>query len=110
MKMREKPPCETNVGVCPLSSHLDLIGKKWSLKLLKALAAEDSKRFNEMAKSVKGITPRILAQRLAEMEKMGIISKKKFRESPPRVEYFLTEEGKKLTQCYRPGVTHIIKS
>ncbi|MBI4167333.1 MAG: helix-turn-helix transcriptional regulator [Candidatus Aenigmarchaeota archaeon] len=103
-------PCETHVGVCPLMSHLDLISKKWSLQLLKALATEDSKRFNEMAKSVKGITPRILAQRLVEMERMGIVSKKKFHESPPRVEYFLTEKGRELTQCYRPGVMHIIKS
>lgn len=107
---RKSLPCETHVGACPLSSHLDLISKKWSLQLLKALAAENSRRFNEMVTSVKGITPRILTQRLAEMERMGIISKKKFRESPPRVEYFLTEKGKKLTQCYRPGVTHIIKS
>ena len=103
-------PCETHVGVCPLISHIDLVSKKWSLQLLKTLAADDSKRFNEMAKSVKGITPRILTQRLVEMERMGIISKKKFNEVPPRVEYFLTERGKELTQCYRPGVTHIIKS
>ncbi len=103
-------PCETSVGACPLIFYLDLVSKKWSLKLLKVLAVEDSKRFNEMAKAVKGITPRILAQRLAEMEKSGIVSKKKFNEVPPRVEYFLTERGKELTQCYRPGVTHIIKS
>lgn len=102
-------PCETHVGFCPLISHIDLVSKKWSLQLLKTLAADDSKRFNEMAKSVKGITPRILAQRLTEMEKMGIVSKKKFRESPPRVEYFLTEKGKELTQCYRPGITHTVK-
>lgn len=102
-------PCESQVGVCPLTSYLDLVGKKWSLQLLKVLAMEDSKRFNEMAKAVKGITPRILAQRLVEMEKSGIVSKKKFNEMPPRVEYFLTERGRELTQCYRPGVTHIIK-
>ena len=107
---KKSVPCETHVGVCPLVSHMDLISKKWSLQLLKTLAAEDGKRFNEMVKSVNGITPRILAQRLVEMEKMGIISKKKFREAPPRVEYFLTERGKELTQCYRPGVTHIIRS
>lgn len=108
--MERKLPCETRVGVCPLISHLDLIGKKWSLHLLKTLATGSSRRFNEMAKSIKGITPRVLAQRLVEMERMGIISKKRFRQVPPRVEYFLTDRGRELARCYMPGVTHIIKS
>lgn len=98
------------MGACPLSSHIELVSKKWSLQLLKILAADYSKRFNEMIKSIEGITPRILSQRLAEMERMGIISKKKLNEAPPRVEYSLTKKGRELTQCYRPGVTHIIKS
>lgn len=95
---------------CPLIPYLELVSKKWSLQVLKSLAAGDSRRFNEMIKSVRGITPRVLSQRLAELEELGIVSKEKFREAPPRVEYFLTERGKELTRCYRPGVTHIIKS
>ncbi len=89
-----------NIDVCPLLTQLGFVSKKWSLQLVMSLASADNMRFGELARSLEGITPRMLAQRLDEMEKLGIVSKKRFNEAPPRVEYFLTDKGKDLARCY----------
>ncbi len=97
--------CVGNVDTCPLLTQLDFVGKKWSLRLVMLLASAESMRFGELSKSVGGITPRMLTQRLGEMENIGIVSKKRFNEVPPRVEYFLTDKGKDLARCYVHGNT-----
>lgn len=56
----------------------------------------DVKRFGELKKQIGDINPRTLSQRLDELERFGIITKKVFAEVPPRVEYSLTEKGKDL--------------
>ncbi len=95
--------CAGNPDTCPLLAQLDFVGKKWSLQLVMSLASADKMRFGELSKSTGGITPRMLAQRLVEMEKIGIVSKKRFNEVPPRVEYFLTDKGRDLARCYVHG-------
>ena len=89
-----------NANACPLFTQLGFISKKWSLRLVMLLASAESMRFGELSKSAGGITPRMLTQRLEEMENIGIVSKKRFNEVPPRVEYFLTDKGKDLARCY----------
>jgi DNA-binding HxlR family transcriptional regulator len=54
-------------------------------------------RFSHLEKSVEGINPRILSQRLDYLEQKGIIIKKNFAEVPPRIEYTLTQKGKDLS-------------
>jgi DNA-binding HxlR family transcriptional regulator len=83
---------------CPLFEEIGFVSKRWSLLILRSLS-KGSKRFVTIAKDLKGITPRVLAQRLEEMEKIGLVGKKKFREIPPRVEYSLTKKGKCLAKC-----------
>ncbi len=85
--------------VCPLFEEIGFVSKKWSLLILRSLSRGE-KRFVDLSRELKGITPRMLAQRLGEMEKRGIITKKRFSESPPRVDYLLTAKGKELTKCY----------
>ncbi|MFH0889910.1 MAG: helix-turn-helix domain-containing protein [Candidatus Aenigmatarchaeota archaeon] len=84
---------------CPLFGEIGFVSKKWSLLILRSLS-HDKKRFVDLSRELKNITPRILAQRLEEMESIEIISKKRFSEAPSRVEYFLTAKGKKLARCY----------
>jgi DNA-binding HxlR family transcriptional regulator len=73
-----------------------LLGKRWSLLILKNLNAKESIRFNELKRAVSGISSTVLADRLLELEREGLVSKKIYPEIPPRVEYSLTSRAKEL--------------
>ncbi|ADL08686.1 winged helix-turn-helix transcriptional regulator [Thermosediminibacter oceani] len=81
---------------CPLTFALNLIGGKWRLPIIWALSKNGTMRYNELRRSIHGITNMMLTQSLRELELYGIISRKQYMEIPPRVEYFLTDNGKNL--------------
>ena len=83
---------------CPVEETANLIGKKWVILILRELLA-GNRRFNELLRSLKGISPGVLSQRLNEMEKMGIITREVYAEVPLRVEYSLTEKGGDLKEA-----------
>lgn len=72
-----------------------IIGAKWTPQILYGLHAGVS-RFCELQKEVAGINPRTLSARLDDLVCQGIVTKQKFNEVPPHVEYTLTEKGKDL--------------
>jgi DNA-binding HxlR family transcriptional regulator len=74
----------------------DLLGRRWMLAILWAAAEEGAVRFNEFKSALDGIPPRTLAQRLAELEEAGVLERRVHDSRPPRVEYRLTEAGRKL--------------
>jgi DNA-binding HxlR family transcriptional regulator len=75
----------------------DLLGRRWMLAILWAAAEEGAVRFNEFKQALEGIPPRTLAQRLAELEEAGVLERRVLADSrPPRVEYRLTDAGRKL--------------
>jgi len=80
---------------CPIEKTLSIIGGKWTLLILRDLC-EGTKRFGQLQKSLDGISPKTLTQRLRELENQGIVAKKVYPEIPPRVEYSLTPRGKSL--------------
>ena len=82
-------------GECPVEETANLLGKKWVILILRELLA-GKRRFNELLRSLKGISPGVLSNRLNEMEKIGIINRKVHAEVPLRVEYSLTEKGQDL--------------
>ncbi|HET7149142.1 MAG TPA: helix-turn-helix domain-containing protein [Candidatus Nitrosopolaris sp.] len=73
-----------------------LLGKRWSLLILKNLNAKGSIRFNELKRMISGISSTVLADRLLELEREGLVTKKIYPEIPPRVEYTLTPRAKEL--------------
>jgi DNA-binding HxlR family transcriptional regulator len=75
-----------------LSASADIIGAKWTALLIHDLA-HGMKRFRELEQSCAGISSRTLAERLRALEKGGIVRRYSYPESPPRVEYELTEKG-----------------
>jgi DNA-binding HxlR family transcriptional regulator len=83
-----------------IASAMTIIGSKWTALILRDLVG-GSKRFTHLEKSLTGISPKTLSQRLDELEGHGIITKECFRESPPRIEYSLTEKGKDLIPLLR---------
>ncbi|MDA4122750.1 MAG: helix-turn-helix transcriptional regulator [Thaumarchaeota archaeon] len=70
--------------------------KVWTLPVIHALGLQEPARFNELKRRIEGISATSLAERLNEMEKQGVVSRKVFPESPPRVEYALTPKGLEL--------------
>jgi DNA-binding HxlR family transcriptional regulator len=78
-----------------LSASVDIIGAKWTALLVYDLA-HGMKRFRELEHSSAGISSRTLAERLRALERAGIVRRYSYPESPPRVEYELTEKGRDL--------------
>lgn len=80
---------------CPVATTVQLIGGKWKLLLLRNLLQRPW-RFNELKKSLEGISQKVLTDSLRSMEADGIISRTVFPEVPPHVEYALTELGESM--------------
>jgi len=93
-------PIELNKGTpgvpCPIAKTLDVIGTKWTSLIIRDLLIEGTLRFSDLLKSMDGISPKTLSLRLKELEDHGVLERKVFPEVPPRVEYTLTEKGKRL--------------
>ena len=72
-----------------------LLERRWVVSVLWA-SYEGAVRFNEFKQAVGAIPPRTLAQRLAELEEAGMLERRVIDARPPRVEYRLTDEGRRL--------------
>jgi DNA-binding HxlR family transcriptional regulator len=79
-------------GSCPVLKTADIISGKWTLLILRDLA-KGINRFSGLERSLTGISPKTLSERLKGLEKAGIVTRKSFAEVPPRVEYTLTDMG-----------------
>ncbi len=77
--------------VCPVARTAQIIGGKWTLLIIRDLAT-GVKRFNQLERSLQGISPKTLSERLRTLEEEGIILRQTFAEVPPRVEYSLNRE------------------
>lgn len=81
--------------ICPVETTLSLISDKWTVIILRDLLT-GTKRFNELMRSVTGITQKVLTSHLRNMESNGLLIRKVYAEVPPKVEYTLTETGYSL--------------
>lgn len=89
MKRKEELPD------CPVATCVQLLGSKWKLLIIRNLLIRPW-RFNELHKSLDGISQKVLTDSLRAMEKDGLINRKAYAEVPPRVEYSLTELGESM--------------
>jgi DNA-binding HxlR family transcriptional regulator len=80
---------------CSVACTAEIIGSKWTAVLVHDLS-EGPRRFSELERSLPGISPRTLSERLRALEQEGIVERRSYAESPPRVEYELTEKGEAL--------------
>jgi DNA-binding HxlR family transcriptional regulator len=81
---------------CPVEVTIEAIGGKWKCVILWWLR-RDVRRFGELKLLMPTISQKVLTQQLRELETEGLIARESYRESPPRVEYFLTPHGETLT-------------
>jgi DNA-binding HxlR family transcriptional regulator len=86
---------------CGLEAALDVVGGKWKVLILWALR-DEARRFGELRRLVPGISEKMLIQHLKEMEADSIVTRKDFKEVPPRVEYALTRFGESLCTALAP--------
>ena len=80
---------------CAVACTADIIGAKWTAVLVHDLS-EGPRRFSELERSLPGISPRTLSERLRALEQDRIVVRRSYSESPPRVEYELTAKGRAL--------------
>ena len=86
---------EKPLPACPVETTLSLISHKWTVVIIRDLLT-GTKRFNELMRSVTGITQKVLTSHLRNMEANGLLVRKVYPEIPPKVEYTLTETGYSL--------------
>jgi len=92
MKTAEYAPPE-ELKRCPIDNTFKIIGKKFTVHILREISMRNKTRFNEFLESVEGINSNTLSTRLREMEQNGLIERKIFHERPIRIEYYLTVRG-----------------
>lgn len=96
---------------CPVTATMGVIGGKWKLLILH-LIDNDIRRFGKMSMMLKDISKQMLTTQLRELEQDGIIERIIYPEIPPRVEYSLSEKGKKLLPIVEMmkvwGDTHVL--
>ena len=80
---------------CPVARTAELIGNKWTPLIVRDLARGE-RRFSELERSLVGISPKTLSERLRRLEEAGVVDRACFAEVPPRVEYSLTPKGHAL--------------
>ena len=79
----------------PDSRALDLVGDKWTLLIIRDLAS-GPRRFVELQRTLPGISTEQLRSRLNRMVADGLLTRQRYREVPPRVDYELTERSREL--------------
>ncbi len=79
-------------GCCAVAATSDLIGSKWTALIIHDLS-EGPRRFTQLEHACHGISPRTLSERLHMLEQEGLVLRRSYPESPPRVEYELTDKG-----------------
>jgi DNA-binding HxlR family transcriptional regulator len=78
---------------CPIEAAFRIIGKRWTVLIIREILRGNT-QFNRFMENIQGISPKVLTERLRELEQLGIIRRRIVSEYPLRVEYSLTDMGK----------------
>ena len=99
LKISVDSTCAANS--CEIRDAFMMIGGKWKSMILYVLSTQGVVRFNQLKKTVAGISQKMLTQQLRELERDGLIKRQVFPEVPPHVEYSMTELGLSLGPIYQ---------
>lgn len=81
---------------CSVIYALEIIGGKWKLPVIWKLSKKPAMRYNELKRSLEGITNIMLTRTLQNLEENGLVLRKEYQQIPPKVEYMLTDNAKEL--------------
>ena len=91
--MTEDTPPEL---ACPIAPVVDVVFSRWTTPILWALNEYGRQRFVELSRRITTITPKVLTQRLRQLERDGLVVRSYHAEVPPRVEYEISDLGRSL--------------
>jgi DNA-binding HxlR family transcriptional regulator len=80
---------------CPIETTFRIIGKRWTVLIIREML-RGHKQFNRFMENIEGISPKVLTERLRELEHLGIVRRKIVSEYPIKIEYSLTDLGKEF--------------
>ena len=86
---------EHNMKECPINHTFKLVGKKFTMLIIRNMIHRDHKRFNQFLE-IEDINAKVLSARLKEMEDDRLIERKIYPDKPVRIEYTITEKGRAL--------------
>jgi DNA-binding HxlR family transcriptional regulator len=87
-------------SACPISPVVDIVFSRWTTPILWALHEHGRQRFVELERRIATITPKVLTQRLRQLERDGLVVRTYYPEVPPRVEYEISELGRSLAPLF----------
>lgn len=85
---------------CPIAPVVDIVFSRWTTPILWALHEYGRQRFVELERRITTISPKVLTQRLRQLERDGLVVRSYYPEVPPRVEYEITELGQSLAPLF----------
>jgi DNA-binding HxlR family transcriptional regulator len=100
---------QKNTIRCPINNTFRIVGKKFTVLILRNMIYLNQTRFNKLLDSIEEINAKTLSSRLKEMEKDGLIERKIYHESPVRIEYDMTEKGMALAPILEQMATFSMK-
>ncbi len=89
------------LGNCPFSYTLSIIGGKWKIEILYLIFVHEKIRYGLLKKNTPGITHKVLSNQLKELSESGLITRTEYPTNPPQVEYKLTERGLSLFPIFK---------
>jgi len=106
MKNEDNSCCEEDGScLCPVEGIIDVISKKWAICIISHLGSKkEGYRFNELQRSLEGVSPKSLSDRLKELESEELVNREVKEAAPPKVIYTLTEDGRELYGRLQPLV------
>ncbi|MGY2031584.1 winged helix-turn-helix transcriptional regulator [Nocardia gipuzkoensis] len=87
--------------VCGMTVAIDVVGGKWKMHLMWVLGT-GPQRFGRIRRLLDGVSEKVLAENLRQLESSGVVHREVYPEVPPRVEYSLTPLGEELAVALRP--------
>ncbi|WAL63539.1 helix-turn-helix domain-containing protein [Amycolatopsis cynarae] len=85
---------------CPIAGVVDLVFSRWTTPILWALNEFGRQRFVELERRLTSISPKVLTQRLRQLERDGLVRRTYYPEVPPRVEYEISDLGRSLAPLF----------
>ncbi|WP_425296705.1 winged helix-turn-helix transcriptional regulator [Nocardia abscessus] len=92
---------DTDHDVCGMTVAIDVVGGKWKMHLMWVLGT-GPQRFGQIRRLLDGVSEKVLAENLRQLESSGVVHREVYPEVPPRVEYSLTPLGEELAVALRP--------
>lgn len=88
-----------DISKCPLTAALRVVGGKWKPIIILNLS-RSPKRFGQLDYSIEQVSRKVLSSHLGELVADGLVTRHSYSESPPRVEYRLTDKGRELVPVF----------